>query len=159
MGPRKSSLSNRLCLKANDKFGILSFRLEHLLLLCDVSQVNFIYMAKYQISHTCFKGLYTPNLSLTCFSWSPFCLLPCSCSLGPTQCWVCYCESHQYGDSARSDDRLSTLLQPARGWEYMLSSSLDCMTGDSPQHNPHRGHITGPLVQLFHLQCMPLACS
>lgn len=25
---------------------------------------------------------------------------------------------------------------------------------DSPQHNPHRGHITGPLVQLFYLECI-----
>lgn len=66
--------------------------------------------------------------------------------------------SHQYGNWARSDDRLSSPLRPARRWEYTLSSSLDCLTGDGPRHNLHRGHITGPLVQLFHLQCVPLTC-
>lgn len=73
-------------------------------------------------------------------------------------CCVCPCVSHQCGNWARSDDRPSSPLPPARGWEYTLSSSQGCLAGDSPQSNPHRGHITGPLVQLFHLRRMPLAC-
>lgn len=43
------------------------------------------------------------------------------------------------------------------GWEYTLSSSLDCLTSGIQRHNPHRGHITMPLVQLFQLQLMSLA--
>ena len=95
----------------------------------------------------------TPHLS-PCLHLS-FILTPFH---GPAQCCVCQFASQTYGNWASpADTRLSSLLQPARGWEYTLSSSLDGPTGDSSQHNSHWGHITGPLVQLFHLEHMPLA--
>lgn len=38
-------------------------------------------------------------------------------------------------ESAKPDNRLFSLLQPARGWEYTLSSSLGCLAGGIQQHN------------------------
>lgn len=83
---------------------------------------------------------------------------PCSYPLRPAQWWACQCICPiSMGTQPWLTTGCPPPFQPAREWEYMLSSPQDCLGGDSPRHNPHRGHITGPLVQLFHLQCVPVA--
>lgn len=58
---------------------------------------------------------------------------------------------HHYGNSTVSDSRPAS-RSPGEGreWGFMLDSHQGCQAADGQKHNPHRGHITGPLVQRLH---------
>lgn len=102
-----------------------------------------------------------PHPFLTCFSWS-FCLCPSStCPLFIFRRTCLVLSLPQCVPSVRELCevwRQAVLPNPACQGIGIHAELIPGLTCDSPQRNPHRGHITGPLVQLFHLQCMYLAC-
>lgn len=112
-------------------------------------QVGFILMGQYHKSLTYLKfyNPYTPPpLSVwneVRFPWhvSPdylFCSClsppPCSYPPKPAEWWACQCICPiSMGTQPWVTTGCPPPLQPARGWEYMLSSPQDCLGGDS--HN------------------------
>lgn len=77
--------------------------------------------------------------------------VPCSCSVRPAQCWVCPCVPYPWGLSAPA----------CQGMGIHPELIMGCLNSDSPQHNPHRGHITGLLAPspTVHASGLPLVHS